>query len=164
MENDIIAQFYLKVDIKRVSVRVGIIVHRLLTVRLLRFSLLILSLVDKQTKRYYLQLHSRSTSWAISIILTILLTFLQISTHPTNSKYIHRLYLLHLFFGNYLPPARIKMYRTFCVARQLVGAVTFQFCEHCFSMVRGVPFALAFQKCLLRARFLQFSHSAPNTF
>lgn len=62
MENDIIAQFYLKVDIKRVSVRVGIIVHRLLTVRLLRFSLLILSLVDKQTKRYYLELHSRSTS------------------------------------------------------------------------------------------------------
>lgn len=47
MENDIIAQFYLKVDIKRVTVRVGIIVHRLLTVGLLRFSLLILSLVDK---------------------------------------------------------------------------------------------------------------------
>lgn len=107
MENDIIAQFHLKVDIKRVNARVGIIVHRLLTVRLLRFSLFILSLVDKQIRKYYLKLHLRSTSQAISIILIIILTFLRISAHPTSSKYIDSLYFLYLFFGNYLPPARM---------------------------------------------------------
>lgn len=45
------------------------------------------------------------------------------------------------------------------LSRQVVTIVKLQFCEQCFSLACGVPFALPPQKCLLGARFLHSFHT-----